>query len=91
MKNIPSYFSKETNKTKGKKFNPKFLKQTAKENIRLDNKVLKKELAEKKIKFYCFTHKVLKTGLRINIDSHHNCHIYSKSTINPSYLEIEKN
>ena len=59
-------------------YNPKSLKQLARDNIRLDDKQLNKELARKMINPYYFTDRNLKVGFRIYLDSHHINHANSK-------------
>ena len=62
-------------------YNPKSLKQLARDNIRLDDKQLNKELAKKMLNPYYFTDRNLKVGFKMNLDSHHNNHANSKLTI----------
>ena len=47
-----------------KLYNPKPLKQKARDNIKLDGKQLNKELAKKMINPYYFTDRKLKVGLK---------------------------
>ena len=70
-------------------YDPKSLKQTARDNIMLDDKKLNEELAWKMINPYYFTDRNLKVGFKINLDSHHFFHANSKLTITPNYLELE--
>ena len=58
------------------------------ENIKLDYKQLKIELAKKMLNLYYFTDRTLKVGFKINLDSHHLNHANSKLTITPNYLEF---
>ena len=69
-------------------YNPKSLKQIARDNIRLDDKQLKKELAKKMLNPYYFTDKNLKVGFKIMLDSHHINHANSKLTITPNFPEF---
>ena len=69
-------------------YNPKSLKQIARDSIRLDNKQLNKELAKKLPNLYYFTDRNLKVGFKINLDSHHINHANSKLTIIPIYPEF---
>ena len=69
-------------------YNPKSLKQLARENIKLDDKLLKKELAKKMIDPFCFTDRKIKVGFKINLDSHQINHANSKLTITPNYPEF---
>ena len=68
--------------------NPRSLKQIARDNIRLDDKQLNKELAKKMINPYYFNDKNLRVGFKINLDSHHINHANSKITITPNYPEF---
>ena len=69
-------------------YNPRSLKQIARDNIRLDDKQLNKELAKKMINPYYFTDRNLKVGFKINLDSHHINHDNSKLTIIPYHPEF---
>ena len=64
--------------------------QIARENIKLDNKQLNKELAEKMLNRYYFFDRNLKVGFKIILDSHHFIHANSKLTIIPKYPEFSK-
>ena len=75
-------------KLKSKTYNPKSLKQLARNNIKLDDKQLNKELAKKMINPYYFTDRNLKVGFKNNLDSHHINHANSKLTIIPNYPEF---
>ena len=68
--------------------NPKPLKKIARDNIKLDDKQLNKELAKKMLNPYYFTDRKLKGGIKINLDSHHIDHANSKLTITPNYPEF---
>ena len=86
---IPDWLFQEPAENKIKKiYNPKSLKQLARNNIRLDDKQLKKELAKKMINPYYFTDRNLKVGFKINLDSHHINHLNSKITITPNFKEF---
>ena len=69
-------------------YNPKSLKQLARDNLKLDNKQLNKELAQKMINPYYFTDRNLKVGFEINLDSQHINHANSKITIITHYSEF---
>ena len=69
-------------------YHPKSLKQLARDNIRLDDKQLTKEIAKKMINPYYFTDRNLQVGFKINLDSHHINHSNSKITITPNYPEF---
>ena len=69
-------------------YNPKSLKQLARNNIKLDDKQLNKELAKKKINPYYFTDSNLKVGFKTNLDSHHTNHANSKLTIITNHPEF---
>ena len=62
----------------------------ARENIKIDDKELDKELVEKTNNPLYFTNRVLKAGFNNNLDSHITKNINSKLTITPEYLETEK-
>ena len=85
---IPEWLFKQPVENKIKKiYNPKSLQQLARNNIKLDDKQLNKELARKLINPYYFTDRNLKVGFKINLDSHHIIHANSKLTITPNYPE----
>ena len=69
-------------------YNPKSLKQLARNNIKLDDKQLNKEIAKKMLNPYYFTDRNLKVGFKINLDSHHINHLNSKLTITPNFKEF---
>ena len=72
---IPKWLSKEHIENKIRKiYNHKSLKQVARDDIKLDDKQLKKELAKKMINPYYFTYRNLRVGFKINLDSHHTNH-----------------
>ena len=86
---IAEWFFQEHIENKiNKIYNPKSLKQLARNNIKLDDKQLTKELARKMINPYYFTDRNLKVGFKINSDSHHNNLANSKVTITPNYPEF---
>ena len=86
---IPEWLIKEPIENKiNKLYNPKSLKQIARDNIRLDDKQLNKELAKKMLNTFCFTDRNLKVGFRIDSDSHHIIHANSKLTIVPTFPEF---
>ena len=86
---IPEWLFQEPVENKIKKiYNPKSLKQLARNNIKLDDKQLNKELAKKMINPYYFTDRNLKVGFKINLDSHHINHANSKLTISPNHPEF---
>ena len=58
------------------------------ENIKIDDKQLKKGLAKKMINPYYFTDRNLKVALKINLDSRHFNHANSNLTITSNYLEF---
>ena len=69
-------------------YNPKSLQQLARNNIKLDDKQLNKELAKKMLNPYYFTDRNLKVGFNINLDSHNVNHANSKVTITPNFNEF---
>ena len=86
---LPEWLSQETIENKIKKiYNLESLKQIARDNIRLDDKQLKKELAKKMVNPYYFTVRNLKVGFKINLDSHHINHAFSKLFITSNHSEF---
>ena len=86
---IPEWLFQKPVENKIKKiYNPKSLKQLARNNIKFDHKQLNKELARKMINPYCFTDRSLQVGFKINLDSHHINHLNSKITITPNFKEF---
>ena len=86
---IPEWLFQEPIENKiNKIYNPKTLRQLARNNIRLDDKQLNKELARKMLNPYYFTDRNLQVGFKINLDSHHINHANSKLTIFPNYPEF---
>ena len=67
-----------------KVYNPKTLKQLAREKIKLDDK----ELAKIMINPYYFIDENLKNGFKINLESHNISHPNSILTITPSFPEF---
>ena len=67
-----------------KVYNPKTLKQLAREKIKLDDK----ELAKIMINPYYFIDENLKIGFKINLGSHNISHANSISTITPKFPEF---
>ena len=86
---IPEWLFREPVENKiNKIYNPRSLKQIARDNIRLDDKQLNKELAKKMINPYYFTDRALKVGFKINLDSRNLHHANSELTIIPNYPEF---
>ena len=86
---IPEWIFQEPVENKIKKiYNPKSFKQLARNNIKLDDNQLKKELAKKMNNPYYFTNRNLNVGFKINLDSHHINHANSKLTIIPNHPEF---
>ena len=69
-------------------YNPKTLKQIARENINLDDKELQKELAKRMINPYKFVDENLKIGFKTNLESHHINHGNSLLNIIPNFPDI---
>ena len=61
------------------------MKQRARDNFRLDDKQLNKELAKKMLNPFYFTDRNLQVGFKIDLDSHQINHANSKLTITPNY------
>ena len=86
---LPEWLFQEPIENKIKKiYNPISLKQIARDDIRLDDKQLNKELAKKMNNPYYFTDRNLKVGFKINLNSHHINHDNSKLTITPNFPEF---
>ena len=86
---IPEWLFQEPVENKVNRIhNPKPLRQIARDNIRLHDKQLNKELGRKINNPYCFTDTNLKVGFEVNLDSHHINHDNSKLTITPIYSEF---
>ena len=80
---IAQWLLKEPLENKNKKVhNRKSLKQLARVNIKLDDKQLNKELANRMLNPYYFTDRAIKVGFNIKLDSHQINPANSKLTIN---------
>ena len=87
--NIPEWLFEEPIENKiNRLYNPKPLRQLARNNIRLDDKQLNKELAKKMPNPYYFTDRNLKIGFKIDMDGHHINHANSKLTITTIFPEL---
>ena len=88
---IPEWLFQEPIENKiNKIYNPRTLKQLARDNIRLDDRQLNGELARRLIMInpYYFFDRALQVGFKIALDSHHINHAYSKLTITPKFPEF---
>ena len=86
---IPEWLFREPVESKiNKIYDPKSLKQLARNNIKLDDKQLNKELARRMINPYYFIDANLREGFKINLDSHNLHHTNSKLTITPNHPEF---
>ena len=85
---IPDWLCEEERSPIKKKiqkvYNPKTLKQLAKEKIKIDDK----ELARMMINPYYFIDENLKIGFKINLGSHNFSHANSILTITPNFPEV---
>ena len=85
---IPEWSFKQEQTPSKKKiqkvYNPKSLKQLAREKTKLDDK----ELAKMMINPYYFTDENLKIGFKINLESHNINHATSILTIPPNFPEF---
>ena len=85
---IPDWLLKEERSPIKKKiqkvYNPRTLKQLAREKIKLDDK----KLATMMINPYYFIDKNLKNGLEINLESHNISHANYILTITPKFPEF---
>ena len=68
--------------------NHKNLRQTARENIKIDDKHSKKEFAEKMLNPFYYTDRALQVDLKITLDNHHIHHSLSKLSNKPNYKEL---
>ena len=68
-----------------KVYNPKKVGQTARENIKINEKQSDKELAKKMINPYYFINEILKKGFKFKLESHNINHANSHLTITPIY------
>ena len=85
---IPVWLFQEHNENKNKKnYNPKPLK-LARDKIKLDDKQLNKELAEKMINPCYFTDRKMEVGFEIKLDTHHINHANSKLFFTANYPEF---
>ena len=62
-------------------YNPKPLRQLARDKIRLDDRQLNSELAKRMLNPYYVTDRALQVGFKINLDNHHINHAISKLTV----------
>ena len=86
---IPEWLFQEPIENKMKKlYNPKQLKQIARDNIKLDDEQLNKELAKKMNNPYYFTDRALQVGFNITLESHHINHTISELIVKPNYPEF---
>ena len=89
--NLPDWLFQEPNENMPRKtYNHKPLKQTARDNIKLVDKQLNKELADKMIFPSYFTVRILKIPFNITLDSHHIKHANSELSITTKFLLFEK-
>ena len=82
---IPEWLFQEPIENKFKKlYNPKPLGQTARDNMKLDDKELNKQFAQNMPNSHRFTDRVSKVEFKTKLGSHHINHAYSKSNITPN-------
>ena len=90
--NIPEWLFKEERSPIKKKiqkvFNPKTLQKLARQNIKMNDKELDKEIAKKMINPYYFKDENLKIGFKSNIESHNINHANSLLNIEPKFQDI---
>ena len=85
---LPEWLFKEPIENKIKKiYNPKSLKQIDRDNNKLDDKQLNKELAKTNNPYYS-TDRALRVGFTITLESHHINHAISKLINKPNYPEF---
>ena len=86
---IPEWLFQEPVENKiNKIYNPRSLKQLARDNTRLDEKRLNEDLAKKMPNPYYFTDRNFKEGFKLNLESHNNNHANSKLNITPNVPEF---
>ena len=89
---IPDWLFKEERSPIKKKiqevYNPKTLKQLARQNNKMNDKELDKEIAKKKINPYYFIDENLKIAFKINLESHNINHANSLLNIEPNFPDI---
>ena len=89
---IPESFFKEEQTPIKKKiqklYNPKTLKQIARENSKMKDKELDEELAKKMISPFYFIDENLKIGFKINLESHNINHAKSLLKIFPNFPDV---
>ena len=79
--NQENIINKPSSSKENKNFNPKSLKEIARDKIKLSNKDLDKEITKKMLNPYCFKDQSFYDFLKTNLDSHHINHLNSKITI----------
>ena len=89
---IPEWLYKEERTSIKKKiqkvYNPETLKQIARQNIKMNDKELDKEIAKKMINPCYFIDENLKIGFKINLESHNINHANSLLNIEPKFPDI---
>ena len=86
---IPEWLFQEPIENKIEKiYNPTSSKQVARDNLKLHDKQLNKELAKKLINPKYFTDRNLQLGFKLNLDGHHINPANSKLTVIPFYSEL---
>ena len=89
---IPDWLFKEERSPIKKKiqkvYNPKTLQQVARQNVKMNDKVLDKEITKKMINTYYFIKENLKIGFKINLESHIINHANSLLNIEPNFPDI---
>ena len=71
-----------------KVYNPKTLQHLARQNIKMNDKELDKEIAKKTINPYYFIDENLNIGFKINLESHNINHANSLLSIEPNFPDI---
>ena len=86
---ITDWLLQETIENRPRKlYNPKPLQEIARDNIKLDDNQLNKELAKRIKNPYFFTDRALQVGFNITLDSHHINHVHSKTTLISNFPEF---
>ena len=89
---IPDWLFKEERFPSKKKVqkvnNPKTLQQLARQNFKMNDKELEREIVKKMINPYYFIDENLKIGFKINLESHNINHANSLLNIEPNFPDI---
>ena len=86
---IPEWLFKEPTENRIKNiYISESLRQISRDNIKLDEKQLNKEIAKKMNNPYYFTDRAIQVGLNITLESHQTNHANFKIFVQPNYAEF---